>query len=266
MRVTAMETAEQQHQEALRLTEEARAIRALGGNRESVRLLQLALLRYAEAERLAECEGLEPNELWLRARAEACTLCAEWLEREDRPAEAARTYQEATDVWGLLADQPDSQERRKQCAHRAVACCRTLEGHPFGRLALLLVHYEHQLDLLSLRSDTEAEQAYLCMRIATTLFRRGYALEALPRYERAIELYAAAPATPTHLFAMGECHQALGRLHAEALENLERALFHYRLALALYHTSELAGEREKAVINSCQKTLADLLIRYEKHQ
>lgn len=261
-----MQTPETQQAEAERLTAEAQAIRALGGIRESVRLLEMALLRYAEAERLAQNEGREPNMLWRQARAQACTLCAEWLEASDYPAEAARTYQEAADVWGSLESMAEALENIKLCAHRAVLCTRAVEGHPLGRLSLLIVHYEHQQQQLALREGTEAEQAHICARIGTILFRRGYAIEAISRYHRAIRLYMQAPPLPVNLFAQGECYHQLGRIYAGVLENLEEAQSYYGEALDLYVRSGLSGEREHLLFLQCKEALKDVTERSKWHK
>jgi hypothetical protein len=228
---------------------------------EALSLWREAVLRYAEAYRMAEEDGQGVPVALTRARAHACQQCGDVLMRLARHPEAANVFQEAADLYGQLSGLTD-RAGAQECARKALASVAALRANPSDRLYLLIARYERQLLQLAMQSGTLAQQAECCLHIAQIFLRRDRPAEAFRRFAEGLALYQRAEPTEAALLAQAECHHRLGSLLANVLLDepnpVHRAAAHYEQAIDLYrvYEPEIYGVQENRAL--CERALHDL--------
>ena len=231
---------------------QARLLYENGRREEAITLQRRGALQYALAMRDVE---LPAAEAWW-ARADACRVLGDYLAEAEAYPEAATYYQEATDCYTAI-DSEEAEIASRDCAVRALAAARALHAIPEQRLYLLTVRYERQIQQLALESDTEAQQAACWVHIARIFQRRDRPEEAVMHYREALRLYALTPQDETGL-AQAECHQRIGELYANALDDPAQAILAYRKAIALYLVYEPQVDGEQAALALCVHALHQL--------
>jgi tetratricopeptide (TPR) repeat protein len=152
--------------------------------------LRRAVLLFAAAD--ASREAPDKAGPYTHARARTCHRFADSLAAADRHAEAANIYQEATDQYGLIADE-ESRSLAAQCARRVLDSIAAVRERPQERLHLLVAHYERVRQQLALEPGTEPKQADCSMHIGRIYQRRDRPTESAEQYRQALALLSMAP-------------------------------------------------------------------------
>jgi tetratricopeptide (TPR) repeat protein len=241
---------------------EARGFMAAGRTDAALDALRRAIVLYAAAD--VEWESEDEIGPLKGPRADACRRLADALAAADLHAEAANIYQEATDLYGLFADE-QARDAARECARLALHSVAALRAHPRDRLLLLVAHHDRALQQLALEEGSEREQAQRCTHVARIFQRRDRPEESISRYLRALELLDRCEESGGVQLEKAECHHRIGTLLALALHRPDAAIPHYRTAIDLYSAHEPFAYGDQPSLALCRLALSQaeaLLPRY----
>lgn len=239
---------------------EARSLQQAGKLLQAVTAQRQSVLFYTAAEnalRQLESNSARADLDLRRAHAAACREFGDLLTEVESYPEAAKIYQEATDLYSQIGD-AESETEARACARKVLASVAALRAHPQERLYLLIAHYERQQRQLEIEAGTEAQQADCCVRMARVFQRRERPQEAVPRYLEALRLYSQAEPTEEILLACAECHHRIATLQSLYLNDLPAAAQHYRTAIALYSEHEPIVYGEQSARALCEQALSEI--------
>jgi tetratricopeptide (TPR) repeat protein len=234
---------------------------------EAVASLRMAVLLYAsafEGNRAADAgapEGLEAPErsapTLLRARADACQLCGDYLTEVQEHAEAANVYQEAADLYAQIGG-AETEREAQGCARKILTSVAALRNRPHERLYLLVRRYERRQRQFALEPGTERQQGACSAHIARIFQRQERYEEAVARYREALSLFERAPQDRESAMGQADCHHRLATLLSLHLNDLSGAARHYRQAIALYALHEPVTYGVQSAHALCMRALAEV--------
>ena len=240
--------------EGQRMREEAMKSLQAGDSATAESLLGKAVLIYAAIEDRLQAEGIPPDPLFHRQRAELCLEYGSSLLESGRNQQAAFALQEATDIFLELGDE-ESKLQATECARLVLRSLAALNSVPWKRLDLLIVKYERKREQLALFAGNEAEQATICTQISRIFQRQARYSDAVERYHQAANLYLQAEQSEENSLLLAECYQRLASVYEVGLCDPALAATHYAKAIELFKKHEKIIQGSQLSLGVCQDGL-----------